>query len=159
MRKFKKKKTIVAVVAVASVAAISAGAYAYWTTSGSGSGSAASGTSAEITAIQTSTITAMGPGVAAQTLSGTFENTNPGPVYVTTVTASIASVVKDAGAVAGTCDASDYTLANAVMTVNAEVLADDTSTWSGATIMFNNKAATNQDACKLATVNLAYVIA
>jgi hypothetical protein len=158
MRKL-NKKTIVAAVAVASVAAISAGAYAYWTTGGSGSGNAASGTSAVITAIQTSTVTAMAPGVAAQTLSGTFNNTNPGPVYVTTVTASIGSVVKDSGAVAGTCDASDYTLANAVMTVNAEAAADDTSTWGGATLMFNNKPAINQDACKLATVNLTYVIA
>ena len=77
---------------------------------------------------------------------------------MTSVTASISSVVKDPGAVAGTCDASDYTLAGAVMTVNAEALANDTSTWTGATIKFNNKV-TNQDQCKLATVNIAYAIA
>jgi hypothetical protein len=44
------------------------------------------------------------------------------------------------------------------MTVGAEASADDTTTWGGATIQFNNKV-TNQDACKLATVNLAYAIA
>jgi hypothetical protein len=160
MHKFKKKKkTVLILAAGASVAAISVGAYAYWTAGGSGTGSAATGTSQDITAVQTSTVSAMGPGVAAQTLSGTFLNENDGPVYVSTVTASIASVVKADGAAGGTCDASDYTLANAVMTVNAEASADDTTTWSGATIMFNNKAGTNQDACKLATVNLAYVIA
>lgn len=111
-----------------------------------------------ITAVQTSTVTAMAPGVAAQTLSGTFLNTNAGPVYVTSVTASISSVVKAEGAPAGTCTAADYTLSGAVMAVNAEALANDTSTWSGATIAFNNTGA-NQDACKGATVNLAYAIA
>ena len=100
----------------------------------------------------------MAPGVAAQTLSGTFLNTNTGPVYVTSVTASISSVVKAEGAAAGTCDASDFTLSGAVMAVNAEALANDTSTWGGATLAFNNKA-TNQDQCKGATVNIAYVIA
>jgi hypothetical protein len=99
----------------------------------------------------------MAPGDSPQTLSGTFTNPNIGPVYVATITASIASVTKAGGAPAGTCDASDYSLANATMTVGHEVLADDTSTWTGATIQFNNKA-TNQDACKNATVNLAYTI-
>ena len=45
------------------------------------------GTNAAITAVQTSTVTAMAPGVAAPTLSGTFLNENDGPVtnekYVT----------------------------------------------------------------------------
>jgi hypothetical protein len=67
-------------------------------------------------------------------------------------------VTKAVGAPAGTCDDTDYTLANAVVTVNAEVLADDSSTWTGPTIKFNNKPSTNQDPCKGATVNLAYTI-
>ena len=101
----------------------------------------------------------MQPGDSAQTLSGNFTNPNSAPVYVSTVTASIASVTKAGGAVAGTCDATDYTLANAVMTVSAEVPAGTAKgAWTGATIKFNNKA-TNQDQCKGATVNLAYTIA
>jgi hypothetical protein len=101
----------------------------------------------------------MHPGDSAQTLSGNFDNPNAGPVYVTSVTASIASVTKAAGAVAGTCDASDYTLANATMSVGAEVAAGTgKGSWTGATIKFNNKA-TNQDQCKGATVNLAYTVA
>jgi hypothetical protein len=148
-----------AIVAVTAFLLAGAGAaYAFWTASGSGSGSAATGTNSPITAVQTSTVAAMAPGVPAQSLNGTFTNTNDGPVFVTSVTASIASVVKAPGAAAGTCDASDYTLTGAVMTVNAEALADDSTTWTGATIAFNNKA-TNQDQCKLATVNLAYTIA
>jgi hypothetical protein len=157
MRKF-NKKTVAIVAAVATVTGISAGAYAYWTAGGSGIGSASTGTDIAITAVQTSTVTAMGPGVAAQTLTGNFDNTNSGAMFVTSVTASIASVTKDAGAVVGTCDASDYTLSNSVMAVGAEVPAGTAQgAWTGATIEFNNKV-TNQDQCKLATVNLAYTI-
>jgi hypothetical protein len=100
----------------------------------------------------------MYPGDSAQTISGNFNNTNSGPAYVGTVTASIASVTKAVGAPAGTCDATDFTLASAAMTVNAEVPAGSAQgSWTGATIKFNNKAS-NQDACKGATVNLAYAI-
>lgn len=142
----------------ALVVAAGGAAYAYWTAGGSGTGSAATGTNVAITAVQTSTVSAMAPGDTAQSLNGTFNNPNSGPVYVATVTASISSVTKAVGAVAGICDATDFTLAGAVMTINAEVLANDTSTWTGATIKFNNKA-TNQDQCKGATVALAYAIA
>ena len=65
----------------------------------------------------------MGPGDSAQSLNGNFNNTNSGPVYVATVTASISSVDKAPGAPAGTCATDDYTLAGATMTVNAEVPA------------------------------------
>ncbi len=148
-----------------SVAAVTAlllfgggAAYAYWTVGGSGTGTATTGTTADITVVQTSTVSEMAPGDSPQTLSGTFDNPNGGDVYVGTVTASIDSVTKAAGAVAGTCDATDYTLANAVMTVNDEVPAGNgVGAWTGATIQFNDKA-TNQDACKGAQVNLAYTV-
>ena len=148
-----RKKRVVVGAAVLLTAG--GAAFAYWTAGGSGSGSASTGTTVALTVVQTSTVTAMGPGDSAQTLSGNFNNTNSGSVYVGTVTASISSVTKDAGAVAGTCDATDYTLASAAMTVNAEVPAGNgVGAWTGATIKFNNKV-TNQDACKGATVTLA----
>ena len=134
-------------------------AYAYWSAGGSGTGSAATGTNVAISVNQTSTVTAMAPGDTAQSLSGNFDNPNSGPVYVTSVTASIASVVKAAGAPAGTCSATDYTLANPVMSVAAQVPAGDAQgAWSGATIKFNNSTTVNQDGCKGATVNLTYTI-
>jgi hypothetical protein len=156
MARFTKRK----IAAVTGVLLLGGGAaYAYWTSTGSGTGSASTQASVSaLTVNQTSTITNMGPGDSPQTLSGTFNNTNSGPAYVGTVTASIASVTKAASAVAGTCDATDYTLASAAMTVNAQVPAGSAQgTWSGATLKFNNKA-TNQDQCKGATVNLAYTI-
>jgi hypothetical protein len=139
--------------------AIAGGAYAYWTAggSGTGSGSAATGTT-PLTAVQNTVLTAMYPGDSAQTISGDFTNTNSGPIYVTSVTASISGVTKASGAVAGTCDSSDFTLSNPVMAVGASIpVGTAQGAWTGATIKFNNKA-TSQDQCKGATVSLAYAI-
>lgn len=153
-----RKRITAIAVGTAVLLAIGGGAFAYWTLSGSGSGSATTGTvSGSITVNQTSTVTNLRPGGAAQTLTGSFTNTDTSPVYVTSVTASISSVVKAVGAPAGTCDATDYTLANATMTVAAEIPSGVAQgAWTGATIAFNNKAAVNQNACQGATVNLAY---
>jgi hypothetical protein len=157
-KSLKKGKRSV-VLAVVAVLALTTGALAYWTAGGGGTGSgSAAGAQTALTVNQTTTLAAMYPGDSAQTISGNFDNPNPGPIYVGTVTASIASVTKAVGAPAGTCDATDFTLASAAMTVNAEVPSGSAKgSWTGATIKFNNKA-TNQDACKGATVNLAYAI-
>lgn len=151
-----KKVAVTAAVALLLVGGSSA-AFAYWTTTGSGSGTGTNGSNTAITIVQTSTVSNVRPGGAAQTLSGNFNNGNDSPVYVASVTASIAGVVKAAGAPAGTCDATDYTLANATMNVNAQVPSGNAQgAWTGATIAFNNKSAVNQDACKGATVNFSY---
>jgi hypothetical protein len=157
MAKLTKKKKIGLM--VTALVLTGGAAFAYWTAGGSGTGSAATGSSAPLTAVQTSTVTAMGPGDSAQTLTGSFNNPNGGPAWVATVTASIASVTQAANAT-GTCDSTDYTLANPIMTVGAEVASGNgKGTWSGASIKFNNKPTVNQDGCKGATVNLAYTIA
>src|SRR4051812_26049757 len=77
-------------------------AAAYWTTGGSGTGTAAAGTSANVTVAQTSTISNLYPGGPSSPVAFTITNSNPGPVYVGAVTVAIASVVKAAGAAAGT---------------------------------------------------------
>jgi hypothetical protein len=140
-----------------------AAAYAYWTAGGAGTGSAATGNTAAITVVQTSLVTNLRPGGAAQALSGDF--TNPaanGPVFVTAVTVSIDGVAKASGAVAGVCDATDYVLTNPVMDVGQTVPTGAAQgAWGApgdaATIQFNDKPTTNQDACQGATVTLAYV--
>ncbi|WP_461164543.1 hypothetical protein [Arthrobacter sp. R4-81] len=156
MRKNSKKTAAVAATAIVLLSGAGA-AYAFWSTGGSGTGTAATSTNVPITAVQTSFISGLQPGGAAQTLSGNFTNGNTSPGYVSSVTASISSVTVNGVAAVG-CDASDYTIANAAMTVGTEVPAGTAKgAWTGATIAFNNKA-TNQDACKGATVNLAYAI-
>jgi hypothetical protein len=134
-------------------------AFAYWTASGSGNGSAStSAGAATVSVAQTSTISNLNPGGTAQTISGSVTNTGSESAYITSVTVSIASVVKATSAPAGTCDASDYDLSDEVMTVGQDLDAGEAATFTGATIAFLNKA-TNQDACKGATVNLLYTAA
>ena len=156
-RIFTKKRALLGTAAVSLVAV--AVAVAYWTAGGSGTGSASvQGAQQSLAAAQTTVLSAMYPGDSAQTISGTITNPNSAKIYVTNVVASIASVTKAGGAPAGTCDASDFTLADATMAVGQEVDGNGgTKPFTGATIKFNNKNA-NQDACKGATVGLAYAI-
>jgi len=155
MRRFSKKFTMVVVGAFVLVAGAGV-AYAFWTAGGSGSGTASTATGVNVTVVQTPLSTAMAPGVAPQTLSGTFTNNTGAPVNVATVTASIGSVVPVGVAV---CVAGNYTLANAVMTVGAQIpTGTGQGTWTGATIVFTDDPLVNQDGCKGATVNLAYVV-
>ena len=133
-------------------------AYAYWTAGGDGTGTATTGTSVDLTVNQTATLTDMHPGDNAQTLSGDFDNNTGATVAVTSVTASIESVTRSGSAITG-CTADDYTLTGAAMSAAQDVPAgSNVGSWSGATIQFHNTTA-NQDACKGATVTLAYVVA
>ncbi|GAB3402701.1 hypothetical protein GCM10027515_12750 [Schumannella luteola] len=151
-----KKKIAALAIAAALVVGTGTAAFAYWTTTGSGTGSASTGTSGTVTIAQTSTHANLAPGAAAQTISGTVSNpaAASSSVYVTKVTVSISSVTKAAN-VSGTCDATDYTLSNADMTVGSDIAKGASANFTGATIAFKNKAE-NQDACKGATVNFSY---
>lgn len=125
-------------------------AFAYWTTTGAGTGSASTGTNAAVVVNQTSTVSGLAPGLAAQSLSGDFDNANAGPVYVAAVTATVTGTDKVG------CDSTDYTIAGSA-TVNAQVPAGNgVGAWTGLTIQFNNKTGANQDACKNAVVDIAY---
>ena len=158
MRKYSKRK-IAATIAITAILVGGGGAaaIAYWSAGGAGTGQATTGSPSNLTAVQTSTISGLAPGVGAQTLSGNFTNPNSAATYVTSVTASIASVTQATNAV-GSCSSADYTLAGATMAVGATVPAGTAQgSWSGATLVFNNTAS-NQDGCKGATVNIAYVV-
>jgi hypothetical protein len=152
MRKISGRKLLVAGVATAVIAGGAGAALAYWSTTGTGAGSASTSTGAsDLDIEQTSTISGLAPGVAPQPISGTVANNASNKAYVNTVTVSIASVTGGAGS----CDASDYTLANPTMSIGQDVPSGGTVNFGGATLAFNDKA-TNQDGCKGATVNLAY---
>ncbi len=144
-------KRTTAIIAGVVVLLVGAGAaFAYWTNSGAGTGDADTGTNVAVVVNQTSTVTGMAPGVAAQALSGNFDNANAGPVYVAAVSATVS------GTDTPGCGATDYTIAGTA-TVGAQVPAGTgVGSWSGLTIQFNNKAGVNQDACKNANVTIAY---
>ncbi|HEX4400765.1 MAG TPA: hypothetical protein VHZ98_05535 [Galbitalea sp.] len=160
MRKISKRK-VAATIAITAILIGGGGAaaIAYWDAGGTGSGTALTGTVAGIQAVQTSTIGGIAPGSAPQVLSGNFTNSNSGPVWVTSVTAAVSSVAKSGTAPSGTCDSTDYTVSPAPMLVGAEIASGTAKgAWTGATIVFNDKATTNQDACKGATVTITYTV-
>jgi hypothetical protein len=156
-----KKRTWVLIALGAVIAAVaSMGAYAYWTASGSGDGTAATGTvTAGITVNQTSVISGLYPGGSAQGLSGNFSNANSGPSYVTSVTASLASV--DPGPVtvdAGhpVCTTADFQLNNPTTAVGQDINPGlPNGSWSGPSVQLLDTAA-NQDSCKSATLHIHY---
>ena len=146
------RKRVVVVVATAMALALGGGvAYAYWTAGGSGTGTVTVGANDPITVNQTSVLDPMAPGVAAQTLSGNFDNANAGPVQVASVAVAV-SGTSDPG-----CTAADFAIVGSPMTVGAEVpVGTGTGAWSGATIAFNDNPVVNQNLCKNVTVTLAY---
>jgi hypothetical protein len=153
------RKRLAVVVAAALLLVGVGGAVAYWSVEGSGTASAGTATTTPIVANQASAITSLDPGGPYETISGTFSNSNTSAVYVTNVVGSISQVIKATGAPSGTCDASDYTLTNATMSVGAEVPpGTGVGSWAGAQIRFNDKPGVNQDACKGATIALSYVV-
>jgi hypothetical protein len=156
--KFLRKKPVaIALVAALIVGGGGAAAFAYWTFTGAGTGTGTVGTpTTPLVVNQTSTITNLAPGSAAQSLSGNFNNSNSGPIYVTSIATATLTVTKATGAVTGTCDATDFTVTGFPLAVGAQVPAGTAQgAWTGATIAFNNKA-TNQDQCKGATISIAY---
>jgi hypothetical protein len=145
----KKKRAWTAVVTV-GLLAIGGSAFAYWTNSGSGTGTASTGTNAAVVVNLTSTVTGLAPGLAAQSLNGNFDNPNTSPVYVTAVTATVTGTDKVG------CGATDYTIAGTAPVGQQVAAGTGVGTWTGLTIQFNNKAGTNQDACKNATVSISF---
>lgn len=140
------------------VLVVACGAYAYWTNGGSGGGTAATGTTAAITVVQTSTPVGLAPGGTPASLAGNFNNTNTSAVFVSSVSATIASVTRTAEAIAAAlpCTPADYQLAGFPVAVNAQVPSGSAQgSWTGGTIALINSG-TNQDGCKNATVALTY---
>jgi hypothetical protein len=146
--KFMKSKKAIALLATIAVVAIAAvGAYAYWTASGAGDGTAAVGTvTSGITVNQTNAaITGMYPGDAAQALSGDFSNSNSGPTFVTSVTASLQSV--SGGGTDSTkpaCTVADFQLNDPTTTVDQDIAPGAANgSWSGPTVQLLDRQDTN----------------
>jgi hypothetical protein len=155
-----EKKIVAVAVAAALVLAGGGAALAYWTSNGSGDGKARAGTTVAVSVNDESTTVALRPGGPSQALEGSFANPGEGPVFITSVTASVESVTKAPGAPAGTCDATDYAITGATMPVDDEVpVGAREGSWSGASLSFVNKPDVDQDACKGATVVVRYVAA
>jgi hypothetical protein len=153
MKRFINKKAVALGLVAGLALGVTGVAVAYWSSTGSGSGTASTGSADNaLSIVQTAAPTGMAPGIAATTISGTITNNSATQnAYVDSVTVSIASVDS-----IGTCDASDYTLSFPVMSVTTDLAPGASTSFSGATLGFNDKPTTNQDGCQGATVHLSY---
>jgi len=150
------KKTKIAIVTAALVIGASGTAYAYWTQLGAGTGSAGTGTTAAVTAIQTSAaITDLYPGGPAKALSGNFNNPNLGDTTVGAVTATVTAAT-------GTCNPTWYAITGTPIPATNQVLVGSgtgVGAWSGQSVSLTNLPLVNQDACKNATITITYAVA
>lgn len=165
LRKFTKKRLLLTGIAVLVAATA---AFAYWTTSGGGSGSATAGTDAGVT-ISGDPAAGLYPGGSKAVTTTISNSSSTQAQYVSNLHVSVG--VTKAANVSGTCDASWFTYkadsdpatgtgANPASNphttgVNTEIAAGGNTTVAGHVYM-SDEAATNQDACKGATVTLTY---
>lgn len=164
-----KQKLLVAGVG-AAVLSTSGVAFAYWSTGGGGTGSAttSSGSTNQLEVTDnSSSLTAMFPGDAAQTITATVTNKNASESYhLATLKAYL--TIDETHATDG-CTIGDYML-NGVASdgtaasptdlgITATDLIHGATATKTFTLHFNNKTDTLQNACKGAVVTIHYVAA
>lgn len=130
-------------------------AFAYWTSTGQGTGSGSTTAGASNLSITGDVSTALYPGQAAQNFTATVTNNADNNAQVAGLTAYVTTDKTG-------CDGTNYSINGSAdaaspvaLTWTAVDLAKDASATSANTIQFVNKA-TNQDACKGATLTLHY---
>jgi hypothetical protein len=145
----RKQKVVVASIVGAAVVVAGAGtAYAYWSANGTGTGNAALGSGTNDLQITNTTPTGLVPGGSYQ-VSGLITNVNTKTSeYVVTVSGVLS--IDSAHAL---CSASDFSLSSAA--VNKAVAANNGTQTFAATLSMTDTGV-NQDACKGATVNIAW---
>lgn len=137
---------------VITVLAIATTAIAYWSATGGGSGSGATADpgAQSVTVNQTSASSGLYPG-GSVALSGNFDNSSANAVHVNGVTAAVTGTDK-----AG-CTAANYSVTGTSSVANGGSVPSGSGTggWSGLTLNMLNTAS-DQEACKGATVSLSY---
>ena len=147
-----RKRRLLAAASVLGVIATASVAYAFWSASGSGTGSGltADPGAQTVTVNQTSSVSGLYPGASAA-LSGNFDNAATNDVHVNGLTASVTGTDKPG------CTAANYQITGTATIANNGMVPSGTGTggWSGLTLSMVDTGV-NQDACKGATVNIAY---
>jgi hypothetical protein len=178
MKRFMNKK--VAAIGLAAGLALGAagGAFAYFSSTGGGTGSVTTAGASNTLKVtdNSASLTAPGPGVAAQNLIVTVSNTSTtASVYVHSVAAYLTvAPATGAPAGAGPCTTADYLLNGTASTSATNTVAitgltpvelipsptagDSTSTTgTGNSIAFNDSATVDQSNCEGAVVTINYV--
>jgi hypothetical protein len=156
------KKRVLAALSAVSILVVAVAAYAYWTTSGSGSGSATAGSDAGVT-VAGNPADGIYPGGNKAVTTVITNSSSTQAQYVTNLHVTIS--IDSSHATAG-CLAADFTYkadseasgaSNPhTVSLNQEIAAGSTLSVPGKVYMADT--AVNQDACKGATVNLAYSV-
>lgn len=153
MRSNDKRRFMVIAIATAAVLVGGGVAVAYWTTTGTGTGSGTTGTGSPVTVTQNSTVTGLYPGGPSQAIDFTINNPSAGQQYVTSVAIAVTGT-SNVG-----CTAADFQVTQPTITAG-EIPSGGTAyagATTGAAIQMIDRA-TNQNACKGATVNLSYTV-
>ena len=130
-------------------------ALGYWTQGGSGASSASAGTTAPIVVNQTTSVTGLYPGGSAVALAGTFTNSNPGSVNISSLSAAVhpfASHVVDA--TKPDCTQADFAIGGS-SGANVVPAGTNVGSWSGLTVRLVENGL-NQDNCKNVTITIDY---
>ncbi len=161
------KKRLAFVSGTLAVALVGGGlAVAYWTTTGSGTGTGAVGSDTPVTVTQDSLVSGLVPGGPSSKLDFTINNGGTGPQTINSVAVSVSSVTKAALAPAGSCTAADFDVTQPALGGAVELAVGDNTFTSGlggdvastgAKVSMINSAS-NQDACKGATLEFTYTV-
>ena len=156
------KKRVLTALSVVGIFAIATAAFAYWTTSGSGSGSATTGTDTGVTASGNPS-DGIYPGSNVPVTTTVTNSSSSQAQYVSNLHVTISIDATHAG---NGCSASWFTYKSDAETsgdsnphavaLNTELATSGTKTVDGHVFMANPN--TNQDACKGATIDLAYAV-
>lgn len=89
-------------------------------------------------------------------MSGNFDNSNSGNVFITAVTASVTAFSVQSDPAKPPCTQADFAITGTASVAAQIAPGNGVGTWSGLSLGMVN-AATNQDNCKNLTVPIAYV--
>jgi flagellar capping protein FliD len=155
-------KRVLATLAAIGTLSIAVAAFAYWTTSGSGSGSATAGTDAGVT-VSGNPADGIYPGGSAAVVTTIANSSTTQAQFVTNlhVTISIDATHAGNGCLASwfsyKADSESSGASNPhTVALKNKLAAGGNMTVDGHVFMSNPN--TNQDACKGATINLAYAV-
>jgi hypothetical protein len=149
-----RKRTSVALGMLLALA-VAGGAFAYWTIGGTGLGTASTGNVVPITVNQTTDVTGLFPG-DSQALAGDFDNGNSGPVWVSSVTATVVPFSDQSDPAKPACTQADFQITGTA-NVNGQVpVGSGVGAWSGLSVSMINKPDANQDNCKKVNIDIEY---
>ena len=155
----RSRKIAVAVLAGGASLAIAGAAFAFWTGGGSGTGTATATTPTNLVVNQTNAaITNLFPGGPAQALSGNFDNSNSGPVTISTFSASVAAFSSRADGTKPACTQADFAITGTPTFTTAVPSGTGVGTWSGISVALTNNASANQDNCKGVPITINYTV-